>query len=447
MNPYERMTSEPIRKLTMQLAVPSILSMVITNVYSMVDTWFVSRLGTQATAAVGVSFAILELINALGYLFGTGGGTRIGLMLGAKDRKGASVIGSTACFFALLLSVLLGGAGLFFLPPLMRPLGSTPTIQPYAEAYGRYMLLGFPFLCLSLVLSTFLRGEGKNRLSMIGMACGGVLNMALDPLLIFGLHLGITGAALATFISQGASLGILLFFFLSGRTETKLSVSSVHPTGKLFGELFRAGLPSMCRHGAGTLSSACMNLSAGLFGGDPLIAALSIVARVASLILAVIKGLFQGAQSVYSYNQGAGREDRVREAYRYTLRLNMILVTGIAALTYFFAPAVLALFSATDEATVSLGVSAVRLHVLGLIFMPFGFSMNILLQAVGQSWKSTFLASLPQAICYIPLVFLLPVLFGVPGLLMTPMAAYLLTDLITLPFYRQYFFPPDSSGD
>ncbi|MBR1812468.1 MAG: MATE family efflux transporter [Lachnospiraceae bacterium] len=439
MNQYERMTKEPIRKLTMQLAIPSILSMVITNVYSMADTWFVSRLGTQATAAVGISFAILELINAMGYLFGTGGGTRIGLLLGAKDRQGASIIGSTACFFAALLSILFGGAGLIWLPDLMRLLGSTPTIQPYAETYGRYMLLGFPFLCLSLVLSTFLRGEGKNRLSMIGMACGGVLNIALDPLFIFGLHLGITGAAMATFISQAVSLGFLLSFFLSGHTETKLSVSSIRPTGKLFAELFHAGLPSMCRHGAGTLSSACMNLSAGLFGGDSLIAALSIVSKAAALILAIIKGLFQGAQSVYSYNKGAGREDRIRQAYRYTLHLNLLLVTGIAALVYFLAPAILTMFNATDEATISLGVSALRLHVLGLVFMPFGFSMNILLQAVGQSWKSTFLASLPQAICYIPLVFLLPCLLGVPGLLIAPMAAYLLTDLITIPYYRQYF--------
>lgn len=431
------MTTESVRGLTLRLAGPSVLSMVISNVYSMADTWFVSRLGTQATAAVGVSFAILEVINAVGYLFGTGGGTLIGLKLGAREEKKASEIGSTACFYAALVSLALGGAGLIFLSPLMRALGSTPTVQPFAEAYGRYILLGFPFLCLSLTLSTFLRGEGKNRLSMIGMSCGGVLNIALDPLFIFVLDMGITGAALATFVSQAVSLGVLLFFFLSGRTETRLSVRAVRPGRRLFGQLFRAGLPSLCRHGAGTLSSACTNLAAGLYGGDSLIAALSIVSKVTALILAVIKGVFQGAQSIYSYNYGAGLDGRVREAYRFSLALNTVLIFCAAGGLFFLAPAVLALFDATDARTVSLGVSALRAHLAGLLFMPFGFSVNILLQAVGQSWKSTFLASLPQALCYVPLVFLLPLCFGIPGLLLTPLAAYLLTDLITIPFWRQ----------
>ena len=435
---HERMTTEPIRKLTLELGIPSMLSMVITTVYNLVDTWFVARLGTQATAAVGISFAIMEMINSLGYLFGTGGGTRIGLLLGAKDRQSASEVGSTAVAAALGLSLLFSAGGLAFLTPLMRLLGSTPTIQPYAEAYGRLILLGFPVMCLSIVLATFLRCEGKNRLSMIGMGLGGVLNMALDPLFIFGMGLGITGAALATFLSQTVSLAVLLYFFISGKTETRLAPGAVRPDRRLLGRIICAGLPSLCRHGAGTLSSACLNISAGMHGGDALIAALSIVSKVTAFILALLKGLFQGAQSVYSYNKGAGRGDRIRQAYDFTLWINQIVICLIAAGMYFAAPAVLSLFSATDAETVALGVTALRCHTFGLILMPYGFSVNILLQAVGESGRSTFLASLPQGLCFVPLVFLLPALFGVPGLMLTPGAAYLATDLITIPYKKRF---------
>ncbi len=432
------MTCEPVKRLTLELGLPSMLSMVIATVYNMVDTWFVSRLGTQATAAVGISFAIMELINSIGYLFGTGGGTRIGLLLGAKDRRGASQVGSTAACWALGLSLLFGASGLVFLTPLMRLLGSTPTVQPWAEAYGRFILLGFPVMCLSIVLATFLRCEGKNRLSLIGMGLGGVLNMLLDPLFIFGFGLGITGAALATFLSQAVSLAVLLYFFFSGKTETRLAPDAVRGGGKLIAGVLRAGLPSLCRHGAGTLSSVCLNIAAGMYGGDALIAALSIVSKVTAFILALLKGLFQGAQSVYSYNKGAGHGSRIREAYDFTLRVNQIVICAIAAGMYFLAPAVLSLFSATDPETVALGVEALRYHTFGLILMPYGFSVNILLQAVGESGKSTFLASLPQGLCFVPLVFLLPALFGVPGLMLTPAAAYLATDIITVPYKIKY---------
>ena len=439
MTPYERMTTEPIKQLTLTLALPSIVSMLVSTVYNMVDTWFVSRLGTQATAAVGISFAIMELINALGFLFGTGSGTRVGLLLGAKDREGASVTASTACFCALVLSAVIAGLGLIFLSPLMRILGSTPTIRPWAETYGRYMLLGFPVMCLSLVLSSILRSEGKNRQAMVGVGSGGVLNMLLDPLFIFTFHGGIAGAALATFLSQAVSLGILLFFFLTGRTETRLAFSAIRPSKRLLGTILRTGFPSLCRHGAGTLSAACLNIAAGLYGGDALIAAFSIVSKIVSFILALIKGFTQGAQSIYSYNKGAGRNDRIREAYLFTLRGNVIGAGLIAVLMYFAAPGILRLFSTTDPETVALGVTALRLHAAGLIFMPYGFAMSILLQAVGESGKSTLLACLPQGLCYVPLVFLLPRLFGVTGLMLTPLCAYLLTDLLTVPYNRQYF--------
>jgi Na+-driven multidrug efflux pump len=289
------------------------------------------------------------------------------------------------------------------------------------------------------VLSSILRSEGKNRQAMIGVGSGGVLNMLLDPLFIFTFRLGIAGAALATFLSQAVGLMILLFFFLSGRMETRLAISSVRPSRSLLGTVLRAGLPSLCRHGAGMLSAACLNIAAGLYGGDALIAAFSIVSKVVAFILALIKGFTQGAQSIYSYNKGAGRNDRIREAYTFTLQGNVIGACVIALLIWVVAPKIMGLFSTTDAETVSLGIQALRLHAIGLIFMPYCFAMNILLQAVGESGKSTFLACLPQGICYVPLVFLLPRMLGVVGLMLTPLMAYLLADIVTVPFAKHYF--------
>ncbi len=452
MEAYERMTTEPVKSLTRRLAVPSIVSMLVSTVYNIADTWFVSRLGTQATAAVGISFAIMELISSVGFLFGTGSGTRVGLLLGARDRKGASEMASTAFAYALILSSVLGGMGIVLITPLMRLLGSTDTIQPYAETYGRYILLGFPVMALSLVLSAILRSEGKNRLSMIGVGLGSVLNILLDPLFIFVFNGGIGGAALATFLSQTAGLVLMLVFFLSGKTETRLSLSSVRPSGKLLGTILRTGLPSLCRHGAGSVSAACLNIAAGRCGGDALIAAFSIVSKIVSFILALIKGFTQGAQSIYSYNKGAGKEDRIREAYLYTLRGNILGACVIAAAMYFAAPGIIGLFSKADAETVRYGITALRLHTAGLIFMPYGFAASILLQAVGESWKATWLACLPQGICYVPAVFLLAHLFGASGLMLTPMVAYLLTDLLALPYTRAYFSAhggngPDRTGE
>ena len=439
MDQHTRMTETPVRRLTLSLALPSVVSLMITTLYNMADTWFVSRLGTQAVAAVGVSYAIMEAISSVGYLFGTGGGTRIGMLLGAKKAKEASRVGSTACFYTLAIGVLSAVFGLSFLSPLMRFLGSSETILPYALRYGRFILLGFPVMSLSVVLATFLRCEGKNRLSMIGIGFGGILNLALDPLFIFALGLGVTGAALATFLSQCVSFSLLSWFFFSGKTETKLSPSSVSLSPRLLRSIAVMGTPSLCRHGIGALYSVAANTAAGMFGGDALIAAFSVVSKIVAVVLALLKGLSQGAQSIYSYCHGAGRDDRVREAWRFSLLLNMAVILALALLGYFLAPAVLSLFSGIDGDAVRFGVLGLRLHLLGLIFMPFGFSVNILFQAVGMPWRSTLLAALPQGLFYIPTVFLLPRFLGPAGLFLAPLTAYFLTDLVTLPFILPYF--------
>ena len=441
MDQHRRMTGSPVRRLTLSLALPSVVSLMITTFYGMADAWFVSRLGAQAVGAVGVSYAITEAVNAVGFLFGTGGGTRIGLLLGARRTEEAARVGSTACLFTALIGLAAALAGIAGAAPLMRLLGSSETILPYAVRYGRFMLLGFPVMALSIVLASILRCEGKNRLSMLGIGTGGLLNLALDPLFIFALGLGVTGAALATFLSQCASLLLLAFFFVSGRTETRLSLRRASASPAMLARIAASGAPSLCRHGVGMLYTVAQNTAAGLFGGDALIAAVSVVAKISAVVLALLKGVSQGGQSVYSYNHGAGRDDRVREAWRFCALLDTLLIAAIAAASRFAAPAVLSLFSGIGADVLPTASRGLCLVLLGLVFMPFGFSFNVLLQAVGKPRQSAFLASLPQGLFYVPAVFLLPRALGADGVFLAPLAAYFLTDLVTLPFALPWLRP------
>lgn len=368
-----------------------------------------------------------------------GGGTCIGMLLGARKNEEASQVGSTAFFSSLILGLLFALVGIPFLGPLMRMLGASQDVLPYARAYGLWILLGFSVMSTSLVLSTILRCEGKMGLAMAGIATGAVLNMALDPLLIFGLKLGITGAALATVLSQAVSFGILLYFFLSGRSDVKLSVRNCRFKRSVYQRILLTGMPSLCRHGVTTFATIALNLAAGLHGGDVLIAALAIFNKVVIFIQAILKGIFQGAQATFSYNKGAGRYDRVRQAYRFTLTFNTVLIMVISVVTLFASDWIISLFSAGTGEIRSVGAFALTVETCSLLVMPFNFSGNTLLQSVGEPWKSTLLAALPQGIFYIPFLFLLPLLLGAEGIIWSFTVGQLLTVLVTFPVVRRYF--------
>lgn len=436
---YDVMTNTPIPRLTMSLAIPSVISMMVTTLYNMVDTWFVAQLGTLAVGACGIAFSIMEYISSIGYLFGMGSGTVIGMLLGSRKPREASAFCSTAFFLTLALGFLSATLGLLFLEPLMRLLGSSENILPYAAAYSRFILLGVPVMSSSLVLSSILRCEGKNKLAMLGIGSGAVLNILLDPLLIFGLRLGISGAALATLISQCVGLMALLYFFLTGKTETRLSLRIVTFSPTVHRKILLTGMPSLCRHGVATVSSIALNIAAGMYGGDTLIAAFSIVNKVTALIQSVLKGIFQGAQSIFSYNKGAKRYDRVRSAYLFTLSFNTILITATAFAMLRLAASIVRLYNVTDPDVFSLCVKVLIVHTFALILMPWNFSGNTMLQSVGEPVKSAILASLPQGVYYIPALFLLPLLIGRGGVIYAPVVGQALCALTTIPFIRWYF--------
>ena len=258
---YEHMTTAPVGSLILSMAVPSMVTTLVTSIYNLADTFFVGRIGTSATAAVGVVFSVMMVLTALGFWVGTGGSTLVSSLLGAKENKQADIIFSTAFFLSFAFGIIVAVVGLLGGAPLMRLLGATETIVPYALDYSRFLLPAAPFAASSLALGQCLRAEGKSRESMIGQVAGGVLNMILDPLFIFGLQMGIRGAAIATAVSQVIAWILMIRYYIRKTTQVHLSFRNISNVPKDYLRLFSIGSPSLCRHGCNMIDRKSTRLN------------------------------------------------------------------------------------------------------------------------------------------------------------------------------------------
>ena len=362
------MTQTPVSSLIPRLAVPTIVSMLVSSIYNMADTYFVSQIGTSASAAVGVVFSIMAIIQAVGFTIGMGGGILASRSLGAKDKDRADTLVTLSFFFSLLFGVILAILGIVFNKGLMRMLGATETILPFAEAYSRYIFIACPFMIGSYVMNNILRSEGKAFYAMVGITTGGVLNIALDPLFIFVFGLGTSGAAIATAISQFISFIILLMAFITGKSEADIVVSKIkHFQPSMLSAIIKTGLPSLARQGLASIATILLNLSAAVYG-DAAIAAMSITGRVTFFIFSALLGFGQGFQPVCAYNWGAGKYDRVRKATVFTAQVGTIIITILSLLTYILTPSIIKAFISDDPMVIEVGTRALRAQCLLLPF-------------------------------------------------------------------------------
>ena len=292
---YIKMTETPISRLIPSLAIPTIISMLVTSIYNMADTFFVSRISTSASAAVGVSYSLMAMIQALGFTLGMGSGNYLSRVLGSRDEEKAERIASTGFYTAIFVGLVFAAICLPNLDLLVRLLGATDTIAPYAKDYAKYILMAAPVMTGALSMNNLLRFQGLAVYSMIGITTGGILNMILDPIFIFGLNLGISGAALATAFSQCISFGILFFQSLLRKDCVHLKPGKITLSLSLYGEILHGGIPSLCRQGVASIATAALNVAANPFG-DAAIAALSIVSRYMMFIGSAMIGFGQGFQ-------------------------------------------------------------------------------------------------------------------------------------------------------
>jgi putative MATE family efflux protein len=435
---YTRMVQAPIGRLILSLAVPTIISMLITSIYNMADTYFVSKLGTSASGAVGVVFSLMAIIQAVGFTVGMGSGSLISRFLGAHRTDEASRVAASGFYMSILFGALLTVIGLFSLDPLMQGLGATSTILPYARDYARYILFAAPVMSASFVLNNILRAEGQARLAMIGIATGGILNCVLDPLFIFVFKMGIAGAAIATALSQLTSMLILLSCFLRGRTVCKLGLRKLSRTPGTYLQILKNGLPSFCRQGLASISTVVLNVNAAVYG-DAAVAAMSIVGKIFMFIFSFTLGIGQGYQPVLGYNYGAKRFGRVKDAFFFTLKTCMaiMIVCGIGG--FATAPSLMKLFIATDPDVVAIGARALRAQCLAMPLIPLAVMCNMTFQSIGKAWTATFLAATRQGIFFLPLILVLPRLFGLTGVQITQPLSDVCTFLCCLPFIFHFF--------
>ena len=429
---FRRMTETPIPQLILSLAAPTILSMLITSIYNLADTFFVGQISTSASGAVGVVSSLMAIIQALGFMLGHGAGTIISRSLGSRDTTAATRFASTSFFTALVFGVVLAVAGLGTLPHFMMLLGSTETILPHACAYARPILIAAPLMISSLVMNNILRYEGKASFAMIGLVTGGVLNIALDPLFMFLFGLGTAGAGIATALSQSISFCILLSMFLRGKTVSQFRLSAVTRETRDFGRILLGGAPSFGRQGLNSIGGMLLNLAARSYG-DAAVAGMSIVSRIFMFIISVAIGVGQGLQPVASFNYGARKYRRVRQAAIFTIEAAFCMLVVLVGLCWVNGDALIRLFR-DDPAVTAVALPAFHYQCLAMLLQPIIVVANMTFQSVGASGRATFLACCRQGVFFIPLILILPRTHGLFGVEICQPIADVLTFLVSLPF-------------
>ena len=432
------MTERPIGSLIGSLAIPTIVSMLVTSIYNMADTFFVSKLGTSASGAVGIVFSLMAIIQSVGFTVGMGSGSWISRLLGQKKNREADSVASTGLCLALVLGLSLSIVGLSNLDGMMRVLGASSTILPYARDYARFILLAAPVMSASFVLNNILRAEGKAKFAMIGIGTGGILNIALDPLFIFVFDLGIAGAAIATALSQSVSFLILLAVFLSGKTIVKIRLKAISQKIRTYTSILTYGLPSLSRQGLASISTILLNTSAAVYG-DAAVAAMAITGKIFLFIFSITLGIGQGYMPVLGYNYGAKKFDRVRKAFFFTYKINTLIISVLALGGYFTAEALIRFFIAEDPQVIRIGSQAFRYLCMSMPLISLGVVCNMTFQSIGKAWTATMLATLRQGICLIPLLLILPRFIGLKGIQLAQPGADLLTFLCCIPFTVHFF--------
>ena len=428
---YDKMTKQPVGSLVITLGIPTTISMLVTNIYNMVDTMFVGKLGTSASGAVGIVFGFMSILQAFGFLFGQGAGSIISRRLGNKDEDSASVVASTAFFSSMFMGLLIGILGTVFNTKMVYLLGSTGTILPYAKTYSLFIMAAAPFMTSTFTMNNILRFEGKASLSMVGLMTGAILNMVGDPILMFGLDMGIAGAGLSTAISQFISFCVLLSMFLSGKTQSKLSVRKITREFNVLFDIVATGFPSLVRQGLQAVSTMILNQQARIYG-DAAVAAMSIVSRISFFIFAVGLGIGQGFQPVCGFNYGARKFSRVKEAFSFTLVAGEVLLGMFAVAGLLFSNQAIAVFR-DDAEVIAFGTPALRYQCMALFLNPLIVLSNMTLQSTGQRAWATFLSMMRSGLYLIPMIYILTYTMGARGIQLAQPVSDVLSFATALP--------------
>ena len=441
---HKRMTEDSVSKIIISLGIPTTISMLITNIYNMADTYFVGGLGDSAQAATGILFTLQCIIQAIAFMLGHGSGTFVAKYLAQKNLDRASTYTTTAFVAGGVMGITLMGLGLSFLEPFLKFLGSTETILPYAKDYGMWILISCPFLICSLVLNNVLRYEGKAFYAMFGLTAGGILNIAGDYVLIEVFEMGVYGAGLSTAVSQMISFALLLILYLK-YAQSRLSLKLMAKEGEVYLNIFKMGLPSLIRQGLTSISNGLLNNLIKPFGDAP-IAAMSIVQKYSSFVMCVGLGIGQGYQPFASFNYELKEYDRVKKGSKFLIVFGTLSVGALATLGFIFAPTIVSLFQ-KDPAVIEVGTPAMRYASIGLWFLPISVSCNMLYQSIRKAAMASFMAIMRSGAVLIPILLIGGTFLGLEGIIMAQGVSDVLTGIITLPFFIRFLKNTPSTAE
>lgn len=430
------MTEHPVHRLIIKLAVPTIISMMVTALYNLVDAYFVGNLSTGATAGVGIALAFQTFIQAIGFFFGAGSGNYISRALGARKDEYAGRMAATGFFSAMIIGIIIAILGLIFLSPLSVLLGATPDIIPYSNSYLKFILVATPFMISQMVLNNQLRLQGNARQAMIGLTAGAVINIILDPIFIFTLNLGVAGASLATCISQIISWAILLWV-TTRKGNVHIRFTNFAPTFERLKEIVYGGLPSLSRQILGSISSVMLNWAAAAYAlpghEASTIAAFAIVSRIMLFAMSLILGFGQGFQPICGFNWGAGLYNRVHQSYIFTIQTSTFALIIMSTLGFIFAQEIVTFFRSEDPELIAIGTRVLRWQCLGFPLVGLTTPTNMLLQNIRRTVSATILAMSRQGIFFLPAIIIAPRIWGLSGLEATMTIADTCTFLLALP--------------
>ena len=445
------MTETPVWKLVITLGIPTTISMLITNIYNMADTYFVSTLGKAAGGAPGIVFSIMAILQAFGFMFGHGAGSHVSRLLGAKDDERAGKFATTSLLLSTASGLIIMTFGLILLEPLMWFLGSNEEILPHAMNYARFIFIGAPALTASCVFNNVLRYEGKATFAMVGLTSGGILNILLDYIFVMQLGMGTVGAGLATALSQYVSLIILIIPFVTGKTQSKIRFTKGFMTLRIVWDIVTTGFPSLIRQGLGSISTAMLNVQARFYG-TAAIAAMGYVSKTVQFIFCVGLGIGQGFQPVSAFNYGARKYSRVKKGSYVTMAFGLAFIGVLSVICFAFAPYIIDFFNSEKDALITeIGTQALRFNCGVLWVLPFTVVGNMMFQSIGKRIPAILLSALQNGVAFIPMIYLLPTLCenyfgnGLMGLELAQPAAYVITAAITLPVTVVFLgkLPPD----
>lgn len=434
---YVKMTQTPVSKLILTLGLPTVISMLVTNIYNMADTYFVGTIGTSASGATGIVFGLMSILQAFGFMFGHGAGANIARKLGNHDVKAAKIYAATSFWCSIFVGTFIMLSGFLFMDPLMRLLGSTDTILPYARTYAFFILIAGPAMTSSCVMNNILRYEGKAFFAMIGLTLGGVLNIFGDYFFVDICNMGIGGAGLSTAISQYISMAVLMIPYLQGKTQSTFNPKDFGREFIVYKDIIGTGLPSLFRQGLNSVSTMVLNSTAALYG-DAAVAAISIVSRIINFLFSVALGIGQGFQPVSAFNFGAKFYTRVKSGFIFAMELGTALMVCSAIIAYFNASSLVTIFR-DDPEVIAIGEVTLKWYSISLVLMPITMYGNMLFQSIGLTKTATFLAALRSGLSLIPSILIMNLLFGLNGLEKAQSISEIIAAIISVPFIIYFF--------